>query len=295
MKQQSKSIFTPLRNLAGGSNTKTQHTEQNIVSESQATSNGEGNLDNSQQPKSTSTASEQWAACRPAESRAGTKYEEKERPFCPAPPPLPRLPKEAIQVASITPVTPPSGKKRSLREVEDSIPRSEPPSKKSRHIIKPRHTLDPASFPKGFATPGREDPTSPLFFSHTPRQRPPLQPSFSSSEAAATMLNKTRDERGSGVTTLKLARGSINGASPPRASSTPGSWMSLGRGDTPESAQTSDASALQVLGSIGIVDLLEQDDRPTFIIDLGNTANFSPGPLQLLYANASLRAYEPVR
>jgi len=51
---------------------------------------------------------------------------------------------------------------------------------------------------------------------------------------------------------------------------------------------------MQILGSIGIIELLEQDERPTFIIDIANPINFSPGPLQIVFANASLRAYESI-
>ncbi|KAE9368499.1 hypothetical protein N431DRAFT_414964 [Stipitochalara longipes BDJ] len=51
---------------------------------------------------------------------------------------------------------------------------------------------------------------------------------------------------------------------------------------------------MQILGSVGIIELLEQDERPAFIIDIANPTNFSPGPLQIVFANASLRAYESV-
>jgi hypothetical protein len=52
---------------------------------------------------------------------------------------------------------------------------------------------------------------------------------------------------------------------------------------------------MQILGSVGIIELLEQDERPTFIIDVANPANFNPGgPLQIIFANASLRGYESI-
>ena len=52
---------------------------------------------------------------------------------------------------------------------------------------------------------------------------------------------------------------------------------------------------MQILGSVGIIELLEKDERPTFIIDIANPINFTPGcPLQIVFANASLRAYESV-
>ncbi|KAJ4290740.1 hypothetical protein N0V88_006489 [Collariella sp. IMI 366227] len=65
------------------------------------------------------------------------------------------------------------------------------------------------------------------------------------------------------VTTLRLPKGQVSATSPP--------------------------SAVQLLQGIGVVELLEQDERPTFIIDLNDPANFSPGSLHLIYANAALR------
>ena len=110
------------------------------------------------------------------------------------------------------------------------------------------------------------------------------------------MLGKARDEPG-GVTTLKLARGSLSAAaSPPRSTSTPGSWTSFDRNSIPRSPdpKARPSAGMQILGSVGIIELLEQDERPTFIIDIANPTNFSPGPLQIVFANASLRAYESI-
>ena len=45
-----------------------------------------------------------------------------------------------------------------------------------------------------------------------------------------------------------------------------------------------------VLHQIGITEVLEQDDRPTFILDVSDQANFEPGPLNVLYVNTSLKA-----
>jgi hypothetical protein len=165
-------------------------------------------------------------------------------------------------------------------------------SKRTRpKLIKPRHTLDPETFPRSFSS-SLASPTSPLFFSHTQRQRPPLPPSFPSSDGLANMLNKGRDEA-PGVTVLKLARGSVSN-SPPRSTSTPGSWASIERSSLPRSPDLRGKQAgMQLLGSVGIIELLEQDERPTFIIDVANAVNFIPGgPLQIIFANASLRAHE---
>jgi hypothetical protein len=111
-----------------------------------------------------------------------------------------------------------------------AVSTSERSSKRTRPKLRPRHTLDAGSFTSGKKlTPKVGSPPSPLFFSHTPRPRPIFPPTFSSSEAGATMLNKAKDEPG-GVTTLKLARGSVsNTASPARSTGTPNSWASFER------------------------------------------------------------------
>jgi len=47
-----------------------------------------------------------------------------------------------------------------------------------------------------------------------------------------------------------------------------------------------------LLAQIGITEILEYDDRPTFIVDLTDTANYSGGPsMHVLYANAILKSY----
>ena len=66
------------------------------------------------------------------------------------------------------------------------------------------------------------------------------------------------------------------------------------RDGTPLEPETrSTLTGLELLGNVGVVELLEQDERPTFIIDVANPANYTPGgPLQIVFANASLRAHE---
>lgn len=172
---------------------------------------------------------------------------------------------------------------------------SERPTKRNRPRLGPRLSLDPEDFQaaKKLANPILPPLPSPLFFSHTPRQRPILPPNPTTSDMAATMLNKARDEIG--VTTLKLARGSVsNATSPPRSiSNFSGSWASSSTPRTPDTRTKS--PGMQILGSVGIIELLEQDERPTFIIDVANPVNFKPGGLlQIVFANASLRAHESI-
>ncbi|KAL2063482.1 hypothetical protein VTL71DRAFT_5287 [Oculimacula yallundae] len=211
--------------------------------------------------------------------------------------PLPNLPPH--NTALLSPEPPHASKHARGGEDQGSRPAStEPPQKRNRpKYIKTRHhTLDAESLQAAISrkTPSGSPP-SPLFFSsHQSRKRPILPPKFSSSEAAAAMLNAPRDE---GVTTLKIARGSLSNSSPPRVSSTPGSWAAAERrGATRSPSIKSKPSAgMQTLESVGIVELLEQDERPTFILDLANSSNFTPGsPLQIVFSNAALKAHESV-
>lgn len=96
-----------------------------------------------------------------------------------------------------------------------------------------------------------------------------------------------------GIRTLNMARGSINTVSPSRASGTLASFGSMGGTDKSRlQDDVEKSSGLSILNQVRITELLEQDDRPTFIIDLGNRANFEPGPLHVIFANASLRALD---
>lgn len=175
--------------------------------------------------------------------------------------------------------------------VFDDMSGSEHPQKRTGRP-KPRHTLNPLTSSKSPATPTSDSAISPLFYSNTPRRRPALQGAFSSTEAAVSML-KGRDDPG-GVTTLKLARGSISNPSPPRSGSL---RSSSNRSSTAMSVDFGrvtdvDGTAMQALGSAGVLELLEQDERPTFIVDLADARNDHPGELHLLYKNAALRTHE---
>lgn len=113
------------------------------------------------------------------------------------------------------------------------------------------------------------------------------------------MLSKANKEDTDGVRTLKLARGSMSVASPSRPSGqrTPsGSGRSLlshsNKSKSPEDAEKSDG--LRSLGQVGVLELLEQDERPTFVLDLADKVNYEPGSLKVVFANASLRASGPI-
>lgn len=54
--------------------------------------------------------------------------------------------------------------------------------------------------------------------------------------------------------------------------------------------EISTSPGLPILASIGVTEFLELDERPTFVIDLAEHANFEPGPLNAVFANVALRA-----
>ena len=130
-------------------------------------------------------------------------------------------------------------------------------------------------------------------------QRPSLPFRLSSSEVRAEMLSKAHNEDTGKVTTLKLARGSMNVGTPsrPAGQRTP-SGTGRNFSGSSRKARTPDAgerrNELDSLDQLGVIELLEQDDRPTFILDLSNPVNYEPGPLAVAYANASLRASSPI-
>ncbi|KAI8626779.1 histidine kinase [Xylariaceae sp. FL1651] len=170
-----------------------------------------------------------------------------------------------------------------------------PPTKKQRTRHPPPGQIDLSTFTKPFLPPKLvEGLTSPLFFSH--KQKPLLTrpPSYTGLEAT-TMLKTVRE--GAEVTTLKLARGTVSAASPARSSSTPGSWSSIEAATLNRSPDAQAvAPGLQVLQSVGILELLERDDRPTFIIDGLNPVNSAPsGPFSILYANPALHVSDVIR
>ena len=164
---------------------------------------------------------------------------------------------------------------------EIEAPASEPLLKR-RRVNRSRHSLDHFSLSKAAQLQGSEQPPSPLFFSHSRRIRPHLPARFSSSEAAARMLSKARNEE-SAIKTVTLARGTsaTSGRSSERSS--------VPRTASPDGRDRNDP--LRLLGSVGVVELLEHDTRPTFVVDIGDAAHHVPASssLQILFANGALR------
>lgn len=113
------------------------------------------------------------------------------------------------------------------------------------------------------------------------------------------MLSNARNEEAH-VKTVSLARGTVTTPSggSPLALGSPRIRRSVDRSSAGRS-MSPDSSAVGVkdgmsnaLNSIGILELLEQDERPTFLVDLGDSSNYGAGPLQLIFCNLSLRSYE---
>ncbi|KAL9125840.1 MAG: hypothetical protein Q9217_005015 [Psora testacea] len=135
-----------------------------------------------------------------------------------------------------------------------------------------------------------------LSFSHLRQDRPPLPHRFSSSETGARMLNRANKEETGGPKTIQLTRGSMNQSSPsrPLAVRIPSGSGRNSIGLTGKSKMAIDASPRtpgpSILHQIGITEVLEQDERPTFILDVADQANSEPGPLKVIYANISLKS-----
>ncbi|KAK6613286.1 histidine kinase hhk13p [Botrytis cinerea] len=104
------------------------------------------------------------------------------------------------------------------------------------------------------------------------------------------------DKDGTSITILNLARGNIlgNNSNPPGKSIGPTLNLEQQR-RTASPKLSANPQEGSLIHKVGIIELLEQDERPTFIIDVSNQENYIPGGrLRLEYANASLRAMIPL-
>lgn len=181
-----------------------------------------------------------------------------------------------------------------------AVPETMGPSatKKARTGISPPRMVDmpKAGLSATSSLPPAEGPTSPLFFSNSTSSRQATRPpSFHPSDQSASMLARMHQDTGA-VTTLKLPRSSVHSPSPARSGSTPGSWGSSmdmsAPALTPDSRSI--ASGLQGLSGVDLLELLDQDNRPSFLVDIGNTANASRPGLHILFYNTALRTTHQV-
>ncbi|KAF5130653.1 Hybrid signal transduction histidine kinase K [Metarhizium anisopliae] len=156
-----------------------------------------------------------------------------------------------------------------------------------------RFEIPPAASRPAVPTTNRDGPFSPLFFSHTPSRRLG-RPTGSSPDVSASMLSRTREEPSSAVTTVKLPHANVKPVTSAMPGSTPPSLGSSVDMSAPAlSPELRIASPnLQLIQSIGAMELVEQDSRPTFLIDTLTPANTPPNQpsLHILYGNASLRS-----
>lgn len=111
------------------------------------------------------------------------------------------------------------------------------------------------------------------------------------------MVTRDPADPSGGVTTVMLPRASVGSASPPLSGSTPGSMGSSADLSIPSSLSPEARSLPVSLGSvqgIGAIELIEHDERPTFLIDLANPTNVTKPGLNILYINNSLRLCQDV-
>ncbi|KFA53690.1 hypothetical protein S40293_03844 [Stachybotrys chartarum IBT 40293] len=170
------------------------------------------------------------------------------------------------------------------------------PIKKARTGASPPRKVDmPPPTTGGFAPPPtggsqHKNPQSPLFFSHSPKHlaRPVGYPT---ADPSVSMLSRLRENAAGDVTTVKLPRASIRSPNHGMSGSTPGSGASSSDMVTTSHNVDSRSSApgLPVLHGIGVIELLEQDQRPTFLVDLANPDNPAKPGLHIIYYNTSLR------
>ncbi|EHK40433.1 hypothetical protein TRIATDRAFT_296396 [Trichoderma atroviride IMI 206040] len=187
-----------------------------------------------------------------------------------------------------------AGKRQSRRSKHGQAMGSVP-AKKPRTGASPSRRLEmlsDAMFPLSSMQVNREDAVSPLFFSHGPARHFPRPHSVPVSDAASAIITQAREETAGTVTTLKLPRASVSSTNAALSGSTPSSMDMSVPSLSPD--MRSLPPSLQMLQGVGVLELLEHDDRPTFLVDLANSANTNRPGLPIVYYNGSLRAAEPI-
>ncbi|EFX05752.1 ethylene receptor [Grosmannia clavigera kw1407] len=127
------------------------------------------------------------------------------------------------------------------------------------------------------------------------KQHPELPPGTNLGFPAtpADMLGRQNGEYGHQVVARQLMQRANAVADSATTAELAASWPVCD--DDPATPRSSPLlSPLLPLRDLSIVELLDQDDRPTFIVDLTDKANFRPGPLQAVFANTALRAERSV-
>ncbi|KAL7809003.1 hypothetical protein V8C44DRAFT_366491 [Trichoderma aethiopicum] len=188
--------------------------------------------------------------------------------------------------------------KRQSRKVKDDQAMGSAPVKKPRTGASPPRRIEmlgDAMFPLSSVSSlqlKRDDAVSPLFFSHAPARHFSRPHSVPASDVASAILAHARDETSGVVTTLKLPRASVSSTSAALSGSTPSSMDMSAPSLSPD--MRSLPPGLQMLQGVGVLEFLEHDDRPTFLIDLANPADAHRPGLPTVYHNASLRAAQSI-
>ncbi|KAH6634016.1 hypothetical protein B0J18DRAFT_360143 [Chaetomium sp. MPI-SDFR-AT-0129] len=178
----------------------------------------------------------------------------------------------------------PSGKRGSVTDTAAVRP-SGSPNKKPRLAVP--GTLPLPTFERG-RLPDLPVIASPLFFSSSPRHAFNRTKTLPNPEVIPLTMGD-HQPHGDGVTTTRLPKSQISVTSPGLSSGMPRSRSSMELSSLSSSSDgCPQPSVVQLLG-IGVVELLEQDERPTFILDLKDSAHLYAGPLHILYANFALR------
>lgn len=101
----------------------------------------------------------------------------------------------------------------------------------------------------------------------------------------------SRPEDSGGTRTIKLARGLAGSPAhtPPRSSRAYSSENSRSPGNI-HNEKRSSHSGSQLLGQVGMIEFLQQDERPTFVIDLNDDLNPHANGLSLVFANGAFKA-----
>ncbi|KAK1752528.1 hypothetical protein QBC47DRAFT_59888 [Echria macrotheca] len=186
-----------------------------------------------------------------------------------------------------------TGKRPSTAE-KRMTPTFESPPKKPR-LVAPGSLSLPLTQAQDDLEADGADLISPRFYSHHPGTLSDRAPRYKPLDVTTAAIMSAARDPPEGITTLRLPKGQIsaaNVASPARSSGTPGSWSSVDQPSTMSRSLEgrSLSSPSQLLQGLGLAEFLEHDARPTFIIDLDDTANFEPGTLHMIYVNASLRS-----
>ncbi|RDA88840.1 hypothetical protein CP532_5433 [Ophiocordyceps camponoti-leonardi (nom. inval.)] len=177
----------------------------------------------------------------------------------------------------------------------DDIAMHQAPAKKPRTLASSPRRLEilssstipfPSPHPSNLQVP-RDDHFSPSPVFSTASSLRPLARSTNSLSSDMGMLSRSRDDAPS-ITTVKLPRASVC-SSPAMTGSSLSSSLDLSLPKLSPDGRSLPAS-LQRVQNIGALELVEQDDRPTFLVDVYTPPDASQPGLNILYYNTAMRS-----